>query len=211
MTDKQPKSPPKVKMPGQGRPGVDWHKLYTEWMKSAKTKRDFLKEYGFSTTSSHIKKIIKAWSKDEIATRKAMGELIKSHRTEEQHTAELWQVVQQWRRMQASEDWKTADAIRNHAKLILNNSLTKDIDGSVQTKLLPRELVALADAMEKVQRMQRLALGMSTENVGMDAPEPQSHVAQGETTLEDEDGCPVFVVEVNQNGKFVRPKPRRVK
>lgn len=205
MSTKPPtKKPPKKESKG-GRPAVDWNALYSEWISSGKTKRDFLAEYGFKTTSSRVKQIIARWSKDEIASRNAMGQLLKSHRTEQQHTASLWQVVQQWRQTQAESDWKTANAIRDHCKLILNRSIEKDANGNPTTKLTPRDLVNLSDAMEKIQRIQRLALGMSTENIGVDRPSEETHVASDDTI-----DCPVFIVEVNDNGKFVRARPKQV-
>lgn len=198
------KTPPIIKQPGQpGRPPVAWDQLYNEWLKSKKTKREFLTEYGFSLQSSTVKQMIAAWSRDEKTSRARMGRLVKSQQTPEKHISGLWQVVQQWRAGQAEADWKTADNIRSHLKLILNNAVVMDDDGKPHSKLTPRDLVNVADALETLQKVQRLALGMSTENVGVDRPDDGSHVESGD----DELGVPIFEVQISDNGKFKRARP----
>jgi hypothetical protein len=57
-----------------------------------------------------------------------------------------------------------------------------------------------------VQRIQRLSLGMSTENVGVDRPEENVNVEK--STDGDGPQLPVYVVEMSRGGKFVRARLR---
>ena len=147
--------------------------------------------------------MIAAWSNNRNKTMVAMGNVLKSQQTPDKKINGLWQIVQQWRAGQAESDWSTANNIRQHLKLILNQAIIKDDNGNPKTKLSPRDLVNVADALETLQKVQRLALGMSTENVGVDRPDDGSHVDTGD----DELGCPIFEVQISDNGKFKRARP----
>lgn len=127
-----------------------------------------------------------------------------------------WQLLQQWRRKQAVEDWKGADQVRMVVKMLLKDSVkeTTAPDGkkSYSTTLKPHEVRQITQALSDVQRIQRLAIGLSTENVGIDQPAAagdQQHVEKDVTPREEP--IPVFVVEMSSRGKFLRPRPRRVK
>jgi hypothetical protein len=124
-----------------------------------------------------------------------------------------WQLINAWRAKQAVEDWKTADSIRAHIKLILRDSLvrTTDADGKthLSTKLTPVQARALAGVAADIQRIQRLALGLSTDNVGVNETQGESTIVEKNVTPAEEP-VPTFVVEMGRSGKFVRAKPRRV-
>ena len=124
-----------------------------------------------------------------------------------------WQLVQDWRRKQAKDDYQTADQARLAIKLTLKDSLKQEAgpDGKpvYRTTLKPHEIRQLTQAMTDIQRVQRLALGLSTENVGVDNPAPPGgHVEKNVTPTEEP--IPTFVVELSTRGKFMRPRPRRV-
>lgn len=191
-----------------GRSPIDWHQLYHLWLKSGMAKPEFLEQYGISLKSAKTKMVIAAWSRDERTTATKMqnlGMLIHGPASDS-HVASLWQVVQQWRAGQAESDFKTADMIRTHIKLALDRSLIRDADGNFETALTPNQINSLADSLAIIQKVQRLALGMSTENVGVDKP-AETHIEQ--PTGPDSD-VPVFVVEINDQGRFIRPRPRLV-
>lgn len=126
-----------------------------------------------------------------------------------------WQMVQKWRQKQAADDYRTTDTIRSHVKLLLKNSIEKvtvtDDDGVTKTefvsKLTPQDLRALSHTTEALQRVQRLALGLSTENIGVEVGSSEATEGNNEDTNE----IPTFEVEINRNGKFVRSRPRRLK
>lgn len=124
-----------------------------------------------------------------------------------------WETIRSWRRKQAGDDYRTADTVRSICKMILKNSIervtTESGGQDLRTTLKPHEVRAITDALNGVQRMQRLALGMSTENVGVDSPvTPQdSHVEKNKDETPD---IPTFVVEMSSKGKFLLPRPRRV-
>ena len=128
---------------------------------------------------------------------------------------DAWAMVQTWRNNQASTDWKTAEAVRNHIRMLTaeNIRVIDDKDGKVRyaSTLTPAQVRNLAEAATIVQRMQRLAIGLSTENIGIDMPGnvgDMPHVAKPQN--DDPELTPLFIVEMNEQGKFVRQRPRRV-
>lgn len=131
-----------------------------------------------------------------------------------------WQIIQKWRQKQALEDVRMADSLRTQIKLILKGALVKvekvDAAGQTQieykTSLKPHEVRALSNAAGDLQRIQRLALGLSTENIGVDDPRGASHVEpEGTQAVAGDEPIPIFAVEMSRRGKFMRSRPRRVK
>lgn len=66
-------------------------------------------------------------------------------------------LIKEWRKLQAKADHVTAEMVRNKVQELINNT----------PNLTPSELKALASALADIQKIQRLALGLSSENVGM--------------------------------------------
>lgn len=120
----------------------------------------------------------------------------------EDKITELWRKITTWRNNQPEADYKIGNALQNHIKMILNQSLV-NVEGEMRTKLNARAISHLTQASLNVQKLQRLALGLSTENMGLQ--ERDNLVAE---TSDDE--IPTFVVEINKDGKFIRPRPRQV-
>lgn len=124
-----------------------------------------------------------------------------------------WQVVEQWRRKQAVVDYKMAEDVRTVLRVLLNEALeeTKGENGEVvyKAKIDANQAHKITQAMINVQKVQRLALGLSTDNLGL--PPPDSHVEKNVTPKGDEEPpIPTFVVEMSSKGRFLRPRPRRV-
>lgn len=78
------------------------------------------------------------------------------------------------------------------------------------TTFSPSDLARIAQVAESVQKIQRLSLGMSTENVGMDRPEDTSHIEKTAQPASTDPQLPTYVVEMSRGGKFVRSRPRLV-
>lgn len=129
--------------------------------------------------------------------------------------ADMWNAFLIWRRDQGAFDYLTAEKLRLHLTAILEQNLEsrfirekgqkKEIHTS---KLTGAELARLADVALKIQHIQRLALGLSTENLGFEVATKgnESHIEQ----KKGEDGLPIFVVEMSRGGKFQRVRPRLV-
>jgi hypothetical protein len=83
----------------------------------------------------------------------------------------------------------------------------------LDTKASPGELAKIAQVASEIQRIQRLCLGMTTENMGLGAtppgqePEGGSHVEK-EGKDSPPTGMPTFIVEMSRGGKFQRVRPR---
>jgi hypothetical protein len=211
MADTNPtvkKPPMKKRGPEGGRPAVDYELLFDEWVRSGLPRIKFLEDYGLDPDNATVKRKTRTWNKD---TRKAAQALKKSSKNAgvqprpQKEIAELWQIVQNHRRNIGVKDFNTANKLRIHLERILDGVEGKlDSEGQPYT-FSALDLSRLADVATKVQKIQRLALGMTTENVGIPKiEEPEPHV-EGDGT-----NTPIFIVEVNKNGKFIRPKPRQI-
>lgn len=70
----------------------------------------------------------------------------------------------------SDRDFKAADALKGHCLTVLQSTLVKykDMDGKDQQRsmLTPTELSSIARALESVQRIQRLALGLPVPALG---------------------------------------------
>jgi len=194
-------------------PQRDWQALYKEFLESGKSKSAFLRSKGIhpshSATRGWGSKIWKA----KVAIKAAMAE---READAPQQIGDLLGIVQTWSLGLAPKHYRAANMLRTHAEVYLENKLKIEEGEIVGTNLTPREMNALAQVLVHCQKMERLALGLSTENVAANhTGAPGTSAAQGahvETPAEElpaaEKRGPVFVVEVNQNGKFVRPRPR---
>lgn len=126
-----------------------------------------------------------------------------------------WDTIIAFRKRQALSDHKTAEAVRSHIRLLLNHGIAND-QGRPRTKLKPYEIRALALALKDVQQIQRLSLGMSTENIGIDDMRDTSSVRiETEKNVTPEpakqvDETPTFEVQMSRRGRFITARPRRV-
>jgi hypothetical protein len=187
----------------------DWDELFAEWVKSGLKKKDFLKKKGINVHGMIARRKTEGWHLDvakardilktedsEVDMQMAVIESVANENPPKEALKEIWQIVQQWREKQAENDYKLADIIRIHAKVLLKTNLIykSNQEGSeeVFSKLKPNDLLAICKVAETVQRIQRLALGLSTENIGVDSG-----------AKADIDNVPVFEVQVNADGKFV--------
>jgi hypothetical protein len=245
-----------VKKPKQQNRGPNWGELFLEYINSGRTRVDFLRSKGINPNTGSAHKATRDWVKrvEEIAVRSAVtdaneqpnrpaavlnvveapvGEVLAQIGRSPVGVAAAalpnpWVAIKAWRQKQATEDYKTADTIRMHLKLLMKTSLrrvkVKREDGveteEFQSTLKPHELKAVSQVAADIQRIQRLALGMSTENVGVDHDggnhiEPHQHTAdvipmKPATPPADDQEVPVFIVEMSHRGKFVRARPRKV-
>ena len=138
---------------------------------------------------------------------------------------EVWGQVQEWRANQAVNDWKTAERIRNHIHMIAHQNVAEepltDAKGKpvlddhgkpkmrLTSKLKPSDVRQLATAASDIQRMQRLAVGLSTDNIGIDLPRNAGDGSHISKPAEQDTGI-LFVVEMSKDGKFVRQRPRMI-
>lgn len=112
-------------------------------------------------------------------------------------------MIARWRKRQGEEDYTTANALRQHIKLKLKQAIAKDEHGQTYSKLSKTDISTFAKSLADLQKIQRLALGMSTDNIDV----AQKSIVEKQKS----DDVPTFEVELNDNGKFKRPRPRRIK
>jgi len=202
----------KYKRYSGGRPGINFDVLFAEWLKSDQPRAVFLRERGLDPTAQHVKKQTQQWTAQVRQAHANMsGQTMVDRPKPSDQKADLWQMVQQWRRAQAKKDYDTANVLRDHVALILNNSSYMIVDSEsgeqrLGSKLSPTQIRMLAKALESIQRIQRLALGMSTENIGVEPPVKD----EVPTDKPEDDGVPTFEVQISSSGKFKTVKPRQI-
>ena len=110
-----------------------------------------------------------------------------------------WEIINNWRQTQSEQDYKLADMMRLHCKLILKDYLEiyTDDNGNkkYKTHLSATALNNIVKTVESIQRIQRLALGMSTENIGVEIDNVVETVEQN---------IPVFEVQMSSGGRFLK-------
>lgn len=202
----------------RGRKPIDWDELKLEWLGSGLSKSKFLEAKGISPTSGTTARKTKLWNEElkeahgkitqaylQSVTDKSIPEI--ADVMPEKVNSGAWKRILEWRAKQSENDYKVTDVIRLHCKVILQSNLKKVINESgeeeLQSTLSPTELRGVASAMEKVQRMQRLALGLSTENIGVSAPSTN-------TESQEDSEVPTFEIQMSKGGKFKTVRPRQV-
>ena len=180
---------------------------------------DDVRNKTFETRLARIKDTKETVSAEPIIDKAEVGKEIGIDfaGVKEEAQPSTWQVISRWRSKQAVDDWKTADSLRVQIKLMLQKAVKKKVRAGdngetiteYETSLSAHELRAITTALESIQRIQRLALGLSTENVGVDFPEVAGKKIIEEQTLE-ERIVPIFQVRMNKGGRFVDSRPRRI-
>jgi hypothetical protein len=79
----------------------------------------------------------------------------------------LSQRILNWRQRQAQLDWTTGENIRRYIGLLLDSAIILDpVTGEKILKYNPSDMKSMTSALLDVQKIQRLALGLSSENIG---------------------------------------------
>jgi len=187
-----------------GYPGIDWKALFEQWCATNMCRRDFLTSLGLSSKNENCRHHTMHW------TNKARQAYIESKiKHGEQYTDNhMWELIRDWQKQQVRRDYESGEAVRTHCKLLLNLNLSYRIDDAgnkiFSTALTPREIKDIAYALNSVQKIQRLALGMSTDNIGVDGD------ARNIAREENEGKGPTFVVQLTESGKFTQQRPKQV-
>ena len=175
--------PPTIQGASGGRPAIDYDALYEKWRNNDVYIEipEFLAIYGIDYRKRRAKQATKNWQRREVKVNSV--------------ESPTWDQVLRWRAVQLREDYRISSKLR---ELIENRTdqFQEAIDSGRNVKT--HDLVNLAKACEMVQRVQRLCLGLSTDNVGIDKVEKE------------EDNTPTFIVEMEENGKFKTQRPRKV-
>jgi hypothetical protein len=185
---------------------INWPKIQIEWVKSGDKLSPFLRSIGLDPTSGGTKSKTATWVKDAKFAQRNIQQYQESLPAPEVEIDRLYQTLTQWRKSQCRMVYGTAEKIM---KLIEShiNRFQKNPDNVKVDPIKSKEILDLANALKTVQKVMRLALGLSTENHGL--PElPSTDVDDSDTKQHDD--VPTFVVEMTANGKFRRDRPIQV-
>ncbi len=216
-----------------GRPRINWDALFDDWIKEGKPddKGRFLELYGINPNMTVARRNLKLWvyraveidydagkfTPDKSMSVVSVLDKTHAHASEridkieadevQSDSDSYWNKIEAWRKKQAGEDYSTATALRQHIKLFINQTSIRNDAGEITgTKMKSSDMNHVGKCLLDIQRIQRLALGLSTENVGMAGPTEHMAIEVDKT----EDHVPIFAVEINKDGKFIRPRPRQV-
>jgi hypothetical protein len=183
----------------------DWQKLHDLWIKDAYYERLslFLVSQGVDPDELYVRAKTKTWAQTKEITLQAKAALQKNL-DENSFNAIRERVltdIRRWRIEQCRTDYIAAARIKETICAHLERMISED---NVKTF----ELINLAKALESVQRVQRLALGMSTDNIGVEDARKIAEDAAGDSM--EKDDVPTFEVAVNEAGKFKRLRPTRI-
>ncbi len=214
--------------------------MFYDWSSSGMTIRDFITSRGMNPKTGNVGRKTQGWrervkreattevSSTPILPKESALEVVRGPQASDTKPAaipETWQQIAQWRRNQAVEDYKFAETLRTHVKLILKNSLKKVTDDVTKKEeyvstLKAHEARALTQAGAEIQRIQRLALGLSTENVGVNdparpdsmverQPQPVAETLEMKNVTPALEPIPVFRVVMSSRGRFNSSRPQR--
>jgi len=199
---------------------INWEHLFDEWMiVGMPNKYTFLAEKGLNPKSEICQRQMAFWEKG-IA--KVLDNVTLSHREyleiggKTPANATSWEIIQRFREAQARADFRRANMLAKHVEnqiaqgweeVTTRDPATLKEVVEYRSTIPAVKLNHLATTIEKIQRIQRLALGLSTDNLGVaDPTTTETHVEQDKK----ESKGPVFIVETTESGKFKAPKPKRV-
>lgn len=194
----------------------DWDQLKKEWLASGETKASFLRRLSIPLNSVATKSATREWVEElKLAhTTLARAYLAEVGNSKIYDIVDLipaevelgsWASILSLRSKQAIKDYQSAELLRAHCDLILSKSLgAESVDESEvdSTSLSPSNLRAIAATMESIQKVQRLSLGMSTDNVGADTLKSEEGAVD-----DSEKNTPVFEIQMKKNGKFTSVRP----
>jgi len=184
---------------------VDWNRFEEMWQISGLEPEVFFAAYDYKI-NTYTKAKISSFKK-KFKKRSTPPQTKPTTKRVPRNEKQIWQMFQDWREGQGKSDWTVGDAIKTHITLLLSDAVVKDKDtGLTHSTLKAGELSSIANAVVAIQKIQRLALGMSTDNHGLVEP-PDPNVEKSKI---DSPAYPTFVVEVNKSGKFHRSRPRQI-
>jgi|AntAceMinimDraft_13_1070369.scaffolds.fasta_scaffold13048_2 hypothetical protein len=191
---------------------IDWGTLEKMWMAQTRytTVQSYLISFGLDPTKRRFKEITKYWEGKEFASaeaKKLLDRTLKNKAIPEDYEEKVSQVmsmIRTWRALQAEKDYELGNELRDLVMYQISKLKEKCAEGK---EIRTFDILNLTKILETVQRVQRLSLGMSTDNVGI---EDARDLAEQQTGIDPKDTTPIFEVEVNNHGKFTRMRPRRV-
>lgn len=189
----------------------DWDALYKEYLKQNRSVKEFLESKDINPKTPGVREQTHWWRASVEETRKYLAKLGKELITSPKPAVDnIYEIIKGWRENISMRHYKLAHIAGLHCELLLEEGLVLDEETGQPkgTTLKGSDLRAIMSSLSDIQRMQRLALGLSADNPGVDMPAPGPETDGDGNEIEHEG--PVFVVEVNERGKFARPRPRVV-
>lgn len=140
---------------------IDWPAIRLEYVNGSMTYAELAARHGLKDGTVRQRGNREKWDEQRNAvtrhvTQAAQGELTETR-------------IDELREFNGA-DLKLARAIREAAVTMLEAGVTRDESNGEPIPLSPRDLNAIAKAAESAQKVGRLALGVSTDNLGHGGP-----------------------------------------
>jgi len=194
----------------------DWEKLGQEWRESGMTKTAFLRSKSIDPLAGNSRKHMAEWTKKDEDIKEVIekAKKLKDSRKKKitlKQIKEFWALIEGFRADQAVSDYNLAETIRAHLRMKLRDGLAfkKEKGKEVPiSKLSHQQLSTYLLCLERAQRVQRLALGLTVGDTGID----EKALDEDNTPQVDQEEFEnIYVCEVSKDGKFKRPRPRKLK
>ena len=194
----------------------DWDALGIEWRSSGMSKSAFLRGKNIDPNSGNARRQMAKWtnSEEEVVSVIEKAKKLKNDQKKKftlKQIKEFWALIEGFRADQAVADYKLAETIRSHLRMKLRDGLSfrKEKGKEVPlSKLSHQQLSTYLLCLERAQRIQRLALGLTTGDTGIDEKVLDT---SDKPKIDEEEFENIYVCEVSKDGKFKRPRPRKIK
>lgn len=203
MTDKKAKIKPPYKITDKGTGVIDWEEMTRLYLDQKMTARDFLKQFkDIDVTKQKAVTFLKKWeaerNRNDIKSydqRKHVKKIAAEENIPEELVKERMRYLQL---RQNLEEWDAAEAIK-HAIMLQLQSDRSNV----------HELAMMSKSLEVIFKLQRIALNMPVNGEGDAKLALEAEATIKNVSAKKTEEIPTFVVEMNDNGKFKRLKPRK--
>ena len=192
-------------LPGKRKnPTIDWMGLRCMFLNQKLEAKEFLEQFrNIDVEHKQAKKYMREWSDEkklyksrQYHKHKRIAELdiVDNNLVNDDVVLER---LNDCKLKQALSDHQSAEAI----KYCLIQRAQRD-------NVPAQELALISKSLDIIQKIQRTALGFKEGETGIETLIPQ---AENDNNIQTPENVPTFLVEMNDNGKFKRHKPRQVK
>jgi hypothetical protein len=203
MPEKKGQIMPPFKMTAKGTSIIDWEEMTRLYLDQKMTARDFLDQFkGVDVTKQKAVTFLKKWESEKYRSnvktydqRKHVQKIAQQENIPEETVKERMRYLQL---RQNLEEWEAAEAIKHSIMLQLQSD-----------RSTVHELGMMSKSLEVLFKLQRIALNMPVNGEGDAKLAIEAEATVKQASEKKKEDVPTFVVEMNDNGKFKRLKPRK--
>lgn len=203
MSEKEGKIKPPFKLTEKGTGTIDWEELTRMYLDQKMTAKDFLNQFrDIDVTKKKATMFLKRWeiekNRNDIKSydiRRNVKKLADNEQVDEETIKKRLSFLISRQNLQ---EWEATEAIKHSIMQKVNSENTTI-----------HELGIMSKSLEVIFRLQRIALNMPVNGEGDAKIAIAAESTIKEQNQKNKEDIPTFVVEMNDNGKFKRLRPRK--